>query len=255
MSFFGGGQVDKSVEKKIERALVRYRLLSREKAKKLVIALKKNKIQAIKLFKSLGLSGRTVQKLTLELKRCGLNLEERKLVLKFLKDLTIAFSKDMFCPLSIDRISHLWHRLPITLRSLILAIVLLKQEIVHLFQLRLERDKKRIIEVNKLQKVQISLSSELPTNVLYRDRERAKFLPQVDLHRNVASDEKQYSQIEFNIINHNPVDITIKTHNKADYNKENTNVNNNDKVSDIKNYYGVIKNDNLDLNKDVNTSG
>ena len=252
MSFIeSGGSVDKSIEKKIERALVRYRFLSREKAKKLVIALKKNKMQAIKLFKSLGLSGRTIQKLTLELNRCGLNISERKLVLKFLKDLTIAFSKDMFCPLSLDKVMHLWHKLPITLRSLILAIVLLKQEIVHLFQLRLERDKKRIIELNKLQRAQISLSTELPTNVLYRDRERAKFLPQVDLHRNVSDEKKQYNNIEFNTINHNPVDITVRVYNKADYNKENSNVNNNDKIADIKNYYGVVKNDDANLGQDA----
>ena len=119
----------------------------RELSKKLYLALQRKKQiklmrrQVIKIMRKIGLDKGFAIKIALLLERSGLSLAEQKAIMKEIKRLLLDFQRDMFNNLDLGRLKL--SRLPISLQRFIIALLVLKAEIAHLF--RLELEKQRVI--------------------------------------------------------------------------------------------------------------
>jgi hypothetical protein len=145
---FGLGNVSLSKEqtKGLCNFLSHTRALSKYKAKVLERALAKDKLKAIAIFRHLdrGFAGRVV-KLILSLK---LSPSERKLLLNVIKKILRSLKKDFYNEISLNDLMPIWNKLPNFLRHFLVALSVLKSEILHHLRLILEKDKSRVKKLN-----------------------------------------------------------------------------------------------------------
>ena len=109
--------------------------------------------QNIKSLRAIGLNKKIAGELTSILERSGCSLQEQRIIMKHFKKLLIDFKRDLHGNLELGRINL--NRLPLSLRRLIIALIVLKAEIAHLF--RLNQEKQRAIrEKNNTSNISIS---------------------------------------------------------------------------------------------------
>ena len=128
----------------------------RELSKKLYLAMQRKKQiklmrrRVIKIMRKIGLDKGFATKIALLLERSGLSLAEQKAIMKEIKRLLLDFQRDMFNNLDLGRLKL--SRLPISLQRFIIALLVLKAEIAHLFRLELERQRVNR-EMNNLSRI------------------------------------------------------------------------------------------------------
>ena len=130
----------------------------KELSKQLNLALQKKKQiklarrKTIKIMRKIGLDKGFAKKLALMLEKSGLSLDEQRVIMRQIKKLLLDFKRDMHNNLTLGRLNL--HRLPISLRRFVIALIVLKAEIAHLF--RLELEKQRVIrEMNNLSRISV----------------------------------------------------------------------------------------------------
>lgn len=122
--------------------------LSLQKSKQLSreLQLKKEKklarSRAIKIVRPLLRDRKLSKKILLILERSGLSLQQQRVFLKRIRKLLLDFGRDVHNQLDLRGLNL--QLLPLSLRRFIIALQVLKAEIVHLFRLNREMDFKRI---------------------------------------------------------------------------------------------------------------
>lgn len=196
----------------------RYRDIALEKKKQLKINRKRN----IKLLKTIGLNKKISKQLAIILERSGCTLEEQRIIIKHFKRLLIDFKRDLHSNLELGKINL--NRLPYSLRKLIIALIVLKAEIAHLFRLNQERQRK-IYEKNNISKNSIDDYFNLEKTDLNLDNHEL-YRMGVSLSkgnyegpRDFKKEEKQndFSEKKMNF----DFNITKKTKNKTDEKQQN----------------------------------
>ncbi|GEM_PF-2875435 len=126
--------------------------LSLQKSKQLSRALQIKKQRqimrqrAMKIMRPLLRGRKLANKIALMLERSGLSLQQQKTLLRQIKKLLLDFNRGVHNQLDLRGINL--QMLPLSLRRFIIALQVLKAEIVHLFRLRLALDRKRINQEN-----------------------------------------------------------------------------------------------------------
>lgn len=137
-------------EKFILPLLIKSKLFSRAYIRSIKQALSLQKTKCLNILKKLSLSKQLTSKILNLLMKANLSLKERKIVIKVLKLMVINLFKKPFCNPSLDALMAFWYRIPYAVRLLLVALNVLKIEMIHRFLLDLEKDKKRLFTKAKL---------------------------------------------------------------------------------------------------------
>ena len=130
----------------------------RELSKQLQLAIQRKqqikivRVRTAKIMKNIGLDKGLANKLSLLLSRSGLSLQEQRTITKCIKKLLLDFKRDLHNNLTLGKLNL--NRLPLSLRRFVIALIVLKAEIAHLFRLELERQRVTR-EMNNLSRVSI----------------------------------------------------------------------------------------------------
>lgn len=171
-------------ERNLTTFLFRNKVASRQKLGFFARELHKNKMKAFQMLRRLNLPLKLAHGIAKLLIDSGLRKGERSLILKLIKSILMHF-QDLYREISLGKIMHLWDKLPLALKKFIIALQILKVEIVHNLKLVRDRDLKR------LNKPMIALNKFEVKR--YRNN-RKEFLRDVSLnrHRRDTKDEKHY---------------------------------------------------------------
>lgn len=193
----------------------RYRALVLQRKKQIKIERAKN----IKVMRSIGINKTLARKIVFRLEQSGLSLSKQRAILKQIRRLLLDFKRDLFTLLNIDR--SVFRSLPLWLKRKIIALLVLKAEIAHLFRLMLKRQRE-ICRKNNLSRISIDdyalmhEHGDLEYHKLYRmgvslSKGNYEGL-RGDKNNDYSSDKKQ---MRFNF------DTTKKTRNETDKRRQN----------------------------------
>jgi len=107
-----------------------------------------------KIMRKIGLDKGFAKKITLLLGRSNLSLDEQRKIAMQIRKILLNFSLDMFSNLDLCGLNL--NKLPLSIRKFIIALMLLKAEIAHLFRLELEKKRRLAIEFSGLSKDRIN---------------------------------------------------------------------------------------------------
>lgn len=166
--------------------------LSKDILKKLQKSLKKTREMAIKDLKFLLLPSGLIKSLMGDLMKARLSQAEIRLLTRFLRKLMINFFKKPFLSFDIKEIKHIWLKLPLSVRRLIMAIMILKQEMIHKFSLDLEKAKMKLLkDRNDVLEKKDGLIQ------LTEEQRRFLFLPDVWIRLNRISGDSKKDQKKY----------------------------------------------------------
>lgn len=166
-------------------AFEKTKYLSKDIIKKLKKALSKTRQLAIQDLKSLLIPSGLIKLIMKDLLRSKLTMLEVRLLTRFLKKLMINLFKKPYLSLNIKEIRYLWIKLPLSIRRLIMAIIILKQEMIHKFSLDLENMKMKLLKEKNFSKRDSKVIS------LNEEQKRLLFLPDVWIKLERQSDQNK----------------------------------------------------------------
>ena len=145
--------------------------LSKKRELSRVLQIKKERkimrTRALKIMRPLLRGRKLVKKIVLMLERSGLSLQQQRVLLKKIQKLLRDFGRGVHKELDLRGLNL--QMLPLSLRRFIIALQVLKAEIVHLFRLGRERDFRRI-QLERMPKISVeSRRKGIPLKMDFRD--------------------------------------------------------------------------------------
>jgi len=176
---------EKELDKKkllfISKSLIRSKYLSREQVKKITLALKKTKEQSVKVLRSIMISKKLSLKMTKALMKSGLTRGQLKILLNLLsKMLKLLFTKP-FDRISLHELMSFWHLLPEPIKMLLVAMQVLKDEMMHLHRLEVEKRRLNLIKENGINQQ----SGAIDINSI--ENQRSSFFPDLKMQPNIRN--------------------------------------------------------------------
>ncbi len=172
--------------------LSKAKFLNKEQLKELKLILKKDRNIALKELRSLLIPLARSKIIINLLMNSGLHRTEVCLVLSIIKRLLLDLFKRPFSMTNISELTSIWGRIPLEVRRLIIAIIILKQEIIHRFLLDLRKEEIKTMKRNK------NIGKKRKIEIFLKKLNREDFMQEVGLNRNMidSTTEEEKNKIK-----------------------------------------------------------
>lgn len=169
----------------LQRSLSKSKYISLKQKKQIGLALTKNKKLLLSSLRKIFLSRALSRKITLSLMKSGLNFLQIKIILSFLKQILKQLFSRPFDRIPLGELKKLWHLLPNNLKQLLIAIQILKDEMMHRHRLEFEK--------NNLKKIDTIIKNNSFHSISIEE-ERAKFFPEIEMSPVIFGEKENKKQ-------------------------------------------------------------